>query len=313
MKMKKLILSLAVISGTAFGQQVPPLEPVGDTGGGGGLTVPLGWTPPPVKVAPAGKQAAAITREWSDGGVEPLPGADGRVVVTYGSGMSTLLCSHLRVCTIELQQGEKIQGAPTLGDSVRWSVDVGRIGSGPSRTEILLVKPLLPRAKDLRTETTLVVLTDRRMYYIRLQSDPDSYIARLAFQYPPPGGAANWDEYQAQRAQEEAAQATAAESVDSLASTIPTVPIVSANWNYRTRGDTRIRPLAIANDGKQTFLRMPAGLTSRGLPSLLVEGQVANYRVQGDWWVVDGVAESGELLVGTGWRQRRASFWQEAP
>lgn len=312
--MKRLILSMAVASMSAFGQQVPPLEPIGaDSGGGGAMTIPLGWTPPPVRVAPAGKQAATITREWSDGGVEPLPGADGRVVVTYGSGMTTLLCSHLRVCTIELQPGEKIQGAPTLGDAVRWSVEVGKIGSGSNRTEVLLVKPLLPRAKDLRTETTLVVLTDRRMYYIRLQSDPDNYVARLAFEYPPPGGAANWDEYHTQRAAEEAASADEAREVNSLAATIPTVPIVSADWNYRTRGDSRIRPVAIASDGKQTFLRMPAGLASRGLPSLLIEGQVANYRVQGDWWVVDGIAESGELLVGTGWRQRRASFWKEAP
>jgi type IV secretion system protein VirB9 len=170
---------------------------------------------------------------------------------------------------------------------------------------------LLPRAKDLRTETTLVVLTDRRMYYIRLQSDPDRYVARLAFQYPPPG-AANWDEYHAKRAAEEVTAAQEVQEASSLAATIPTVPIVSADWNYRMRGDSRIRPVAIASDGKQTYLRMPAGLASRGLPALMIEGQVANYRVQGDWWVVDGVAESGELLVGTGWRQRRAEFWKEA-
>lgn len=310
--MKTTMLGLILLSGTAFGQQqqVPPLEPTGNPG----IAVPAGWSPPNVTIAASGKQAATLSREWSDGGVEPLPGADGRVLVTYGSGMTTLLCTHLRVCTVELQPGEKIQGAPTLGDAVRWSVEVGKIGSGASRTEVLLVKPLLPRAEGLRTETTMVVLTDRRMYYIRLQSDPTNYVARLAFQYPPPGGAANWEEYSAARAAEEAAVTEAAESnPPSLASTIPTVPIVSANWNYRVRGNERIRPLQIAHDGKQTYLRMPAGLESRGLPSLMVNGEVANYRVQGEWWVIDGVVEAGELLRGTGWRQQRASFWMEAP
>src|SRR5690348_18405645 len=80
---------------------------------------------------------------------------------------------------VELEAGEKIIGEPHIGDSVRWEVAPTASGSGPDSTPILIIKP---RISGL--DTTMVVPTDRRAYYIWLQSKPAEYVARVAFTYP---------------------------------------------------------------------------------------------------------------------------------
>jgi type IV secretion system protein VirB9 len=52
----------------------------------------------------------------------PVPTKDGRILYTYGVGLPTAVCAPFRVCTIELQPGEKLTGEPRIGDDVRWLV-----------------------------------------------------------------------------------------------------------------------------------------------------------------------------------------------
>lgn len=288
--------------------EVPPLAPASPRIAAtqpDGFEVPEGWQPRNVRIATSAVTAAALTDEWADSGVAPLPGADGRVVVTYGSGLTTLVCAFLKVCVIELEPGEKMLGEPVLGDAVRWSVEVA--AAGAPRTELIMVKPLVPDLKNLRAETSLVVTTDRRVYYVRLQSDTDKYVARLAFQYPHGANdGQNWAQFEARRAAE---QQLAAEAVDQ---TLSEVPIVAANWDYTVKGKRALAPIIVADDGRQTYLRMPAGLANRGLPVLLVKGEVTNYRVQGDWWIVDQIFDRAELVMGTGWRQKKATVRRDS-
>jgi len=84
---------------------------------------------------------------------------------------------------LELEAGEKLVGVTHIGDSIRWEISPTISGSGPDATPILIIKP---RISGL--DTTMVVPTDRRAYYVRRQSKPAEYLARVAFVYPETAG-----------------------------------------------------------------------------------------------------------------------------
>ena len=70
-------------------------------------------------------------------------------------------------------------------------------GSGPDATPLIIIKP---RIAGL--DTTMVVPTDRRAYYVRLESKPNEYVARVAFSYPE-DTKQKWQEYLAKQREAE--------------------------------------------------------------------------------------------------------------
>ncbi len=98
-----------------------------------------------------------------------------------------MVCAPLRVCMIELQAGEKIIGEPHIGDSVRWNISPAMYGTGEDSTPVIVLKPQTPGL-----DTNLLVMTDRRAYYIRLISKPEEYVARVAFDYPDDDNNRKW-------------------------------------------------------------------------------------------------------------------------
>jgi type IV secretion system protein VirB9 len=88
---------------------------------------------------------------------QPLPGADGRVLYSYGAGLPTVVCAPLRVCIIELQAGEKLAGEPHIGDSIPWNVSPAMFRHGDAATTVIVLKPQIAGL-----ETNLLITTDRR-------------------------------------------------------------------------------------------------------------------------------------------------------
>jgi P-type conjugative transfer protein TrbG len=234
-------------------------------------------------------------------------GKDGRVVFTYGVGLPTIICAPLRVCTIELEPGEKIMGEPEIGDSTRWEIVPAASGTGDLVMPILVIKP---HAEGL--DTNLVVTTDRRAYYLRLISKPSEYIARTAFTYKDDEDKL-WQQYlqkQAERTAQEQAKAIivplAGDSLDRL------------NFNYDiVGGSPSIRPIRVIDDGVKTYITMPDAARSRELPALVIEStnlkgekgqEIVNYRVKDNVYIVDRLFDRGALLLGIGKRADRVEI-----
>ena len=74
---------------------------------------------PDVPLNPPALEAVRVSERWRGESISPIAGADGRVIYTFGAGLPTVVCAPLRVCMIELQAGEKLEGEPQIGDSVR--------------------------------------------------------------------------------------------------------------------------------------------------------------------------------------------------
>lgn len=250
-----------------------------------------------------GVDALLISRDWEDAQNAPAVGNDGRVVYTYGSGLPIIVCAPLHVCMLELEAGEKLVGEPHIGDSIRWEISPTISGSGPDATPILIIKP---RISGL--DTTMVVPTDRRAYYVRLQSKPAEYVARVAFAYPE-DRRQEWQLYLAKQHEQELQEKAQAVRV----ATLPNAAIENLYWNYEVKGGTSsTRPVHVMDDGAKTYIQMPEGATHRELPVLVVKGpsgsEMVNYRVKDNVYIIDRLFDRAALLLGAGKHQTKVEL-----
>jgi type IV secretion system protein TrbG len=188
-----------------------------------------------------------------------------------------------QVTAITLQSGEALISV-AAGDTVRWIVGDTTSGSGAAKRTHILVKPSAPGLK-----TNLVISTDRRVYHLALESTERTAMAALSWNYPQ-------DELMAiERA---TADAEAQRPVtDSLA-------LDNLNFDYRISGDDPSwRPLRAFDDGRKTFIAFPASISVGEAPPLFVigangEAQLVNYRMRGDYYLVDRLFDAAELRLG---------------
>jgi type IV secretion system protein TrbG len=188
-----------------------------------------------------------------------------------------------QVSDITLQSGESLISV-AAGDTVRWIVGDTTSGSGAAKRTHILVKPSAPGLN-----TNLVISTDRRVYHLALESTERTAMAALSWNYPQ-------DELMAiERA---TADAEAQRPVtDGLA-------LDNLNFDYRISGDDPgWRPLRAFDDGRQTFIAFPPSISVGEAPPLFVMGansqaQLVNYRMRGDYYVVDRLFDAAELRLG---------------
>lgn len=212
-----------------------------------------------------------------------------------------MVCAPLHVCILELEPGEKIVGEPHIGDSIRWEISPTASGSGPDATPLVIIKP---RIAGL--DTTMVVPTDRRAYYVRLESKPNEYVARVAFSYPEESQQ-KWQEYLAKQ-REQQDKATAERVAD-----LPNGALENMYWKYEIKGgDVSTRPVHVMDDGAKTYIQMPIETIHRELPVLVVKGpsgsEMVNYRVKENMYIVDRLFDRAALLQGSGKHQAKVEL-----
>jgi type IV secretion system protein VirB9 len=268
--------------------------------------VPPGFLPKTdVYLAETAREAVAMSAKWREEHNPPVAGRDGRVLYAYGAGLPSVVCAPLRVCIIELQSGEKLEGEPQIGDSVRWHLSPASFGAGESATPVIVLKPMQPGL-----DTNLLITTNRRAYYLRLLSKPDDYVARVAFSYSEDeDNQRQWLQHLAQQKERERKQTQIAE--------LPLNAVESMNIAYKvTGGDTSIRPVRVFDDGRKTYIQMSAEAQHREAPVLVVIGsggkqEMVNYRVKGSMYIVDRLLERAELVLGAGKKTRKVKIDRE--
>jgi P-type conjugative transfer protein TrbG len=256
-----------------------------------------------VPLSPTALEAVRASENWRAQQNEPASGKNGRVLYAYGAGLPVVVCAPLRVCTIELQPGEKITGEPEIGDSVRWNVSPAVYGQGESATSVIVLKPQEPGL-----DTNLLITTDRRAYYLRLVSKPQEYVARVGFSYPEEANSRKWQEHLMAQAQEPKPDAQIAPAI---------VTADKLNFNYKvTGGNEEIRPVRVFDDGAKTYIQMRPEMQNREAPALLVlgpdgKGEMTNYRVQQQTYIVDRLFDRARLVLGAGKKAQKVEITRE--
>jgi type IV secretion system protein VirB9 len=182
--------------------------------------------------------------------------------------------------TIQFGEDEHIENV-AIGDSSAWQVTPNK------RANFLFIKPL-----TASTTTNMTVMTDRHTYLFDLVARADaSPVYLLRFVY-----ADNPRVRLAEPASQQASLTTPSPARNPYAILDP----ARLRFGWRAKGDRKLLPARIYDDGLATFLTWPRG---QPLPAILVrddqgvEGPV-NFAARGDVIVVDGVPR--EIVLRSG-------------
>ncbi len=251
--------------------------------------LPTETTPRPAPLtglnAIAGAKAAATTQPVSEDFLNAIQYYDYAPGVVY-----TAITSPGFVTTIALSPGEKLLTA-AAGDTTRWVVQSVAAGSGESQQTLLLVKPRKPFL-----QTNLVITTDQRVYELDLTStDQPTYHTMIAWHYP-------YGDIVTIRNQ--VAQAAAREETAVSGS----LNLNKMHFDYlilkqKDHGRPAWCPLRAFDDGQKTYIQFPPKVTVTEAPPLFVlnpkgDAQIVNYRVKGDYCIVDRLFDKAELRLG---------------
>ena len=235
-------------------------------------------------------------------GSAPIGGTNGFLTFPYGTNQVSIVCAPFHVCDVALQPGEQINSV-NVGDSVRWSIEPALTGSGAEEVQHVIIKP-----REVGLETSLVVATTRRAYYLRLRSHKTRYMPQVAFSYPE-DSAAKFTHMNT-RQQREIKEKTIPHTTDYL-------PKLS--FDYDVEGQAAWKPVRVYNDGARTVIEMPPSIAQTEAPILLIvrkegglfteaEEVMVNYQLQGSRYVVDTVFQKAVLVAGVGSNQDRVTI-----
>ena len=284
--------------------------------------------------APGAPVAADVARETRAvaAGREPAVLEHGDVVLApFGHQVPVVRCAPLRVCLIELEEGELVLNTVT-GDAARWILD--RAAAGPrAATTVIVAKPTA-----CNLTTNLVVTTDRRIYQVTLDArpcrseegeNPHEPFTRLLRFYYPDELVRTWASAEEARraAADAAARAAAAEALavtplgvrgQGREAQDAGLPLAALHFGYRwTRsGKYPWAPAAVFDDQVHTYIRLPGSGVGQEAPVLFLidrRGAAAllNYTIRGQYYVTDRVFERAALVLGSGKDQRRLEIVRE--
>lgn len=221
---------------------------------------------------------AALQEPTSDGYINAIQ------VYPYSEGaLYRLYAAPQEVTDIALQPGENLI-AISAGDTTRWVVGDTSSGSGASKQVHILAKPI---AANLHTN--LVITTDRRSYHLQLESTDRTYMAALSWTYPQDGLIAMTG---SPISALPPASFGAGTSLDNL------------HFDYTIEGDNPPwKPVRAFDDGTHVYIEFPKTLAVGDAPPLFIKGadgghDLVNYRVRGNYYIVDQLFAEAELRMG---------------
>lgn len=223
----------------------------------------------------------------------------------YDQGPEPVIdCEPLRSTDIQLQAGEIITEV-VMGDSERWQATPAASGDPRNPVPHVAVKPQLPGIR-----TNLVIYTTRHIYHLTLRSRPGHSVEQVEFYYPDELLDAMKD---ADRQASQAGVTHASGSDGVVVASLKSADPAALNFSYKIKGpDVPWRPVRAFDDGSHVYIQMPPGMKTADAPALLIAAssgnQMVNYRVRGNYYVVDRLFDDAVMVAGVGREQDRVKI-----
>jgi type IV secretion system protein TrbG len=239
--------------------------------------------------------AKAYQRYVRTGHMQSIKSSGFRTVAFNQHHRTLIGCSPLHLCVVQLEAGEQINNIE-LGDSARWLVNTSFVGTKDEGSQQISIKP-----KQVDIATDMIVSTNKRTYHLGLVSEKGKSSEVVSFYYPEQTLAIAV-------ASAKLLQQSQSHTIDSS----PQLSLNQLNFNYQVRGSKSILPSRVFDDGRKTYIEMPASNSQRELPVLYLKqsGTIAlvNYRFQKPYFIVDNLFHEAFLVAGQGKRQQRVNI-----
>jgi type IV secretion system protein VirB9 len=304
--MRRLVVAggLALMMG-GCGAQQPPAPPQVKVA----VEAPKPETSPPPTgaeiLAAEPSQVRDAIKEHQESGKWRVYRTAGSVIYPYGEGPEPVLdCAPLRTTDIQLQPGETITDV-AMGDSERWMATPASSGDPRNPVPHLAVKPQAPGIA-----TNLTIYTTKHIYHLLLRSRGRA-LQEVEFYYP--------DEVLAAIKEADTAAAKDVTAVDppgddnAGVAKIAAIDPAQLNFSYKINGaNVPFRPVRAFDDGSHVYIQMAPGMGTGDAPALLIAAgggtQMVNYRVEGNYYVVDRLFNQAILVSGVGRQQDRVTI-----
>lgn len=249
--------------------------------------------PDPLKAMPAKTEVPSLKPyqaiETANGKAAIEPSLDNYMnaiqVYPYTVGaLYQVYCAPEQVTDIVLQPGEALVSV-SAGDTVRWVLGDTVSGTGADAQVHILIKPTQAGLK-----TNLIITTSLRAYHLELRAFEETYMAAVSWRYS--------DQQLVTRVASSGAARTSASSTPAR------LQLERLKFRYDIDGDPpHWRPTQVFDDGRKVYIQFPARLDQGEAPALFVIGrggksQLVNYRMSGDYYVVDRLFARAELRLG---------------
>ena len=189
---------------------------------------------------------------------------------------------------IVLQSGEVVIGTPLLSeDESVWELTAG-VAKNPANGEDiqhLFIKPAYSKQ-----DSSLVIITDRRVYHFRLRSFADTHMAMVRFTYPLERNV--WaKKLEGQKGREIVN--------DFLRVSNPEFLSFDYKIKYSRFKKPEFLPTRIYDDGQCTYIQVEDVVLQKELPVLFNEkNEIANYSVHGNIFVIPRLINKATLRLG---------------
>lgn len=204
------------------------------------------------------------------------------IVYPYHSGdIYQIYATPLNITDVQFEPGEEIISV-AAGDTLRWGISKTRSGSETGG----LVQHILIKPYKENLYTSMLVTTDRRSYYLFLQSTHSAFMTTVKWRHK-------------NNKRQPYLHIHCKECpIDPNATCHPYKMMLKRGTQYPDW-----YPLAAFHDGKKTYIKFSS--TVQSLPALFVNQQEQdagsiNYRVVNQYYVIDQVVKNAELISENG-------------
>lgn len=194
----------------------------------------------------------------------------------------------LHLTDIVLQPGEVVIGTPLLSeDESAWELTAGVAREPTTGADIqhLFVKPAYSKQ-----DSTLIIITDRRVYHFRLKSYSDTHMAMVKFTYPL--------EKNVWAKKTDTDKGRSVEN-DYLRTSNPELLSFDYTIKYSKFKKPEFLPTRIYDDGQCTYIQVADIVLQKKLPVLFNEkNEIINYSVHGNVFVIPRLINKVTLRLG---------------
>lgn len=197
----------------------------------------------------------------------------------------------LNVTDIILEKGEGVVSI-ILGDPVSWIAEVKQT---TDESADALITHVLFRPNNINIVTDCTILTDKRVYYLKLYSTKDTYLTSLSWRYPFSGDGVVYGK---------STSNTSGASLDTLDSTDAISKKVSdLVFLYKTEGKGNYKPDVVFSDGERTYLQFGDDFLTNSVTPLVYlqdrDGSVGlcNFSIKGTTYTIPLILQNGQYFV----------------
>jgi type IV secretion system protein TrbG len=230
----------------------------------------------------------------------------GYVLYPFNPASSPLVeCAPLRTTDIQLAAGETITDV-AIGDSERWMATPASSGDPHEPVPHLAVKPQAPGI-----ETNMTIYATRHIYHLLLRSGGRA-MQEVEFYYPDELLAAMKNADVAAAKNRQVVSASPNDQAGALTN-IAAVDPDQLNFNYAIEGpDVPWRPVRAFDDHEHVYIEVGPQMKVSEAPALMIKAaggsQLVNYRLAGNYFVVDRLFKQAMLVSGVGREQDRVTI-----